>query len=53
MCQPGQLMSLSLSSIPKDKLSEREVYHGICHIVISKIVKFRKDYQQTGDYMNF
>jgi hypothetical protein len=34
-------------------LSERELYHDICHIAISKIVKFRKDYPQTGEDMNF
>jgi hypothetical protein len=34
-------------------LSEREVYHDICHIAISKIVKFHKDYPQTGEDVNF
>jgi hypothetical protein len=34
-------------------LSEREVYHEMCHIAISKIVRFRKDYPQTGEDMNF
>jgi hypothetical protein len=29
-------------------LSEREVYHDICHIAIGKSVKFRKDYPQTA-----
>jgi hypothetical protein len=34
-------------------LSGREVYHDICHIANSKFVKFRKDYPQTGEDMNF
>jgi hypothetical protein len=34
--------------------SEKEVYHEICHIAISKIiVKFRKDYPQSGEDLNF